>query len=208
MTAAREAQAALVPLIAEASSRPCRAGASALTWAGDDGFALRLTLQLPSRPTGTRSVPAIVHVQVTAQRLGRWRREHDLPAEQGSVLSVPLGLLTSRAQGRRWEIGDPQRDRTAQEIADAVEEHALPLLALLQEPEAACPLLARDLWGISARLPEDVAPPPVDYLLCWGRDDLVGEMVAQARTVARFRQDLAGPHPCDWVELARSVGAV
>jgi hypothetical protein len=84
------------------------------------------------------------------------------------------------------------------------------VLTCLSRPELttrrAPELLATRLWNLVPTTPQDLAPPPVDLLLCWGRGDLVPVMVETARRVPRLRRDLDGPGPGGWVELARRYG--
>jgi hypothetical protein len=201
---ARDALAATVPLLVDAAVRPCEAvqQGRVLRWDAGGGFALELTFQLLQRSTGTRSVPLVPHVRVVSRDLARWRRAAGLRPARGAVLDVPLGLLSPRARGLEWEIGESNRSYAARDVMRTLDEDVWPLVDVLSDPPSACVRLATELWGLLPTTPRDVAEPPVDYLLCWERADLVPTMVEAASGVPRFRRDLEGSQEREWVELA------
>lgn len=202
---ARDALDDCIRSLRERASPPCAVvGGRTLRWGPEaDGFSLELSFQLYQRPAGTRSVPVIPHVEVTAKPMASWRRSAGRPPERGSVFSCMLGQLSPRAQGHVWEIGTSNREQSVVDILRAVDRHARPLLALLRNPDSACEQLAHRLWGVLPSVPADINQPPVEYLLCFGRDDLVPRLLDSARRVPATRRELAQEPPPPWVELAR-----
>lgn len=202
---AREALAATVPLLIDFASQPCVAvGSHTLRWGPhSDGFAWELSFQLHQRGTGTRSVPVIPHLSIASTAVAAWRRSRGLPPDRGRFFACQLGDLSSRAQGTHWEIGESNRAASAADIMRTLESRALPLIAVLRDPDRASERMATDLWALVPRLRADVNSPPVEYLLAFGREDLVPELIASARTVPSLRRQLDDAAPPSWVGLAR-----
>jgi hypothetical protein len=203
----REALAAAVPLVTAASAHPSTvAGGRTVRWTDPGGdVTLELLFQLSIRGTGTRSVPLIPHVRLLSRSLARWRRSEGLPPDRGSVMGTALGLLSPRAQGIGWEIGEPNRAASAVDIARTVDERARPLLDLLADPDAACPALAERWWAAVPGVDADLGTPPVEYLLCHGRADLVPVLLATVERHPRSRRFLTPTPEPTWLRLARSL---
>ncbi len=201
---AREALNATVPLLIDSATQPCVAvGRRTLRWGPQsDGFEWELSFQLHQRGSGTGSVPVIPHLSIASATVAGWRRSRGLAPDRGRFFACQLGDLSSRAQGTHWEIGEPNRAASAADIMRTLDTRALPLIELLRDPHRAAERMATDLWALVPRLRADVNGPPVEYLLAFGREDLVPELIASAYTVPSLRRQLGDAPPPAWVSLA------